>query len=143
MVRGGERTRPPGRDRMRALARRAALAALIGVGSCGPRLADNPFVGTRGGEPVVFEVENRHWADMTISVRRGGTRSRLGLVSTNQRRTFTLSAVVAPPGASVEFVADPVGSNDAYRSPVVSLMAGDHYIWTLAVDLVHSTLVRR
>ncbi|MFO8173324.1 MAG: hypothetical protein R6T96_03505 [Longimicrobiales bacterium] len=94
-------------------------------------------------DPIVLEVENRYWADMTISVRRGATVTRLGLVTTNGKRSFTIPGVVGAAGTSVVFMADPVGSDRPYESPVVPLARGDRYLWTLAVSLEHSTLVRR
>lgn len=114
------------------------------LAACGGRTRANPF-GPRAGPaaPAQVVVENRHWADMTIYVDRAGSRSRLGTVSTNQTRTFELSPVVVPPGTSVAFVADPVGSADTYSSPRTPVGPGDDYRWTLAVELVHSTLVRR
>jgi hypothetical protein len=92
---------------------------------------------------MVLEVDNRYWADMTISIRRGGTVSRLGLVTTNGRRSFPIPSVLGAAGTSVVFLADPVGSGAVYESPIVSLGKGDRYVWTLAVRLEHSTLVRR
>lgn len=92
---------------------------------------------------MVLEVENRYWADMTVAVRRGGTVTRLGLVTTNGRRSFTIPTVTGVAGASVVFLADPVGSADTYESPMVPLARGDRYLWTLAVSLEHSSLVRR
>lgn len=120
------------------------LACLPLLLACGGKTRSSPF-GARAGpaEPAQVEVENRHWADMTIYVDRAGSRSRLGTVSTNQTRTFELSSVVVPPGTSVAFVADPVGSADTYSSPRTAVGPGDRYRWTLAVELVHSTLVRR
>lgn len=113
--------------------------------ACGGNTRSSPFGDARSvpAEPARVVVENRYWADMTIYVDRAGSRSRLGTVSTNQTRTFELSPVVAPPGASVAFVADPVGSADTYSSPRTPVGPGDRYRWTLAVELAHSTLVRR
>lgn len=124
------------------------VLALLGatlVLACGGNTRSSPFGSGRAApaEPAQVVVENRYWSDMTIYVDRAGSRSRLGTVSTNQTRTFELSPVVAPPGASVAFVADPVGSADTYSSPRTPVVPGDRYRWTLAVELAHSTLVRR
>lgn len=111
--------------------------------SCAPRRS-NPFSGdSRRSGNVTLRVDNKHWMDMTISVVRGGTHARLGQVSTNGNRTFRLPPGMDAPGVSVYFEADPVGSNQVYRSPLVALGPGDDYVWTLAVTLEHSTLIRR
>lgn len=120
-----------------------ALTAVLLVAACGPRRASSSYLSEAQEDPMVLEVDNRHWADMTISIRRGGTVSRLGLVTTNARRSFTIPSVVGAAGTSVVFLADPVGSGSVFQSPVVSLAKGDRYVWTLAVQLEHSTLVRR
>jgi len=103
----------------------------------------SPFQAPGTHRRIVLEVDHRYWADMTISVVRGAARARLGQVSTNARRTFTLPNDMGSPGISVHFEADPVGSDQVYRSPIVSLGDGETYVWTLAVSLEHSTLVRR
>jgi hypothetical protein len=92
---------------------------------------------------ATLRVDNRHWADMTIYVVRGGARARLGLVSTNGDQTFRLPRGMDTPGISVHFEADPIGSDQIYRSPPVALGPDDSYVWTLAVTLEHSTLIRR
>lgn len=116
-----------------------ALSAAIG-GGC---RSNASFLPRAQQDPIVLEVENRYWADMTVSVRRGVTVTRLGLVTTNGKRSFTIPSVVGAAGTSVVFMADPVGSDSSYESPVVPLARGDRYLWTLAVSLEHSTLVRR
>jgi len=120
-----------------------ALAIVLMVVGCGSKRPSTSFLLRSEENPMALEVDNRHWADMTISIRRGGTVSRLGLVTTNGRRTFTIPSVVGAAGTSVVFLADPVGSGAVYESPTVSLGKGDRYLWRLAVRLEHSTLVRR
>ncbi len=131
----------------RAIRVRLASGFLLAVAmlatGCGGRRSASPFVARAERGPMVLEVQNRNWADMTISVRRGGTVTRLGLVTTNGSRSFTIPTVVGAAGVSVVFLADPVGSGSAYPSPTVPLAKGDRYLWTLAVSLEHSTLVRR
>lgn len=119
------------------------LSTALSVGGCGAGKALNPFQEHPEGEGTVLEVQNRHWADMTISVRRGGRVARLGLVTTNRSRRFPIPADVGAAGMSVTFLADPVGSGAVYESPTVALAEGEAYTWTLAVSLEHSTLVRR
>jgi len=119
-----------------------AIAVLIASMGCSSSRG-SPFrrAATEGSTTV--QVDNRYWSDMTISVVRGGSRVRLGQVSTNGSQRFVIPADIAAPGVSVYFEADPVGSNQVYRSPLVSLGVAESYVWTLAVNLEHSTLVRR
>lgn len=113
-------------------------AALGCIGSRG-----SPFRRAAAEGSSTLQVENRYWSDMTISVVRGGSRVRLGQVSTNGSQRFVIPSDVASPGISVYFEADPVGSDQVYRSPLVSIGVSESYVWTLAVNLEHSTLVRR
>jgi len=130
------------RVRRKALAIPILGAALLAAGCVGATRA-NPFSERRGREVTVLEVDNRHWADMTISVRRGSSVVRLGLVTSNSGARFNIPPEAAAAGMSVTFLADPVGSDAVYESPIVTLAEGDMYVWTLAVNLQHSTLVRR
>ncbi len=123
---------------------RIALVLLVAAvaAACGMHRT-SPFATSRRASGVTLRVDNRHWADMTISVVRGGAHARLGQVSTNRDQSFRLPPGMDAPGISVYFEADPVGSDQVYRSPLVALGPDDTYVWTLAVDLEHSTLVRR
>ena len=134
---------PINRTRRAVSTHAVALCLSLLAGGCGGRSVPNPFRTRIGAEPMVLEVENRHWADMTISVRRGAHSVRLGLVTTNNSQRFRIPAEAGAPGMSVTFLADPVGSGAVYVSPLVTLVEGDAYVWTLAVSLEHSTLVRR
>jgi hypothetical protein len=118
------------------------LCLLLVFGCAGSRPA-NPFTDVTRREAVILEVDNRYWADMTISVRRGGSLVRLGLVTTNGQRRFSIPPEASAAGMSVTFIADPVGSRDVYESPLVTLQEGETYVWTLAVALEQSSLVRR
>jgi hypothetical protein len=127
----------------RAWLRCGWVALVVLAAACAPRHS-SPFSGERHRSgSVTLRVDNRHWADMTISVVRGGARARLGQVSTNGDQTFRLPPGMDTPGVSVYFEADPVGSDQVYRSPLVALGPDEDYVWTLAVNLEHSTLVRR
>ena len=118
-------------------------ATALAAQACGGTSVPNPFRPRVRHEPTVLEVDNRHWADMTISVRRGGTALRLGLVTTNGRRSFEIPPAATAAGMSATFLADPVGSESIYESPMLTVLPGETYVWTLAVSLPQSTLVRR
>lgn len=123
--------------------RLAALAIALCASGCTAHRTPDPFRGEGVLDPTVLEVENRHWADMTVSVRRGARVFRLGLVTTNGHRRFVLPAGASLAGEPASLLADPVGSGSVYESPSVVFAAGETYLWTLAVSLDHSTLQRR
>lgn len=120
----------------------AALVLLLSLGGCGSR-GLNPFSGSAASARTELRVENRNWADMTIYLHRGSSRQRLGLVSTNQTRSFALPEHLVASGASVAFEADPVGSDESYRSPSLTLTGGERVTWTLMANLAQSTLTHR
>jgi hypothetical protein len=113
------------------------------VSGCAAARPANPFTDSNRREAIVLEVDNRYWADMTISVRRGGSLVRLGLVTTNARRRFNIPPEASAAGMSISFVADPVGAREVYESPLVMPQEGETYVWTLATALAQSSLVRR
>lgn len=85
----------------------AGLAALV-VAGCGAPAGSAP----RPAEPAaVVVVENQAWVDVDVFVMYGGTRSRLGMVTGNSERRFTLRPAVVGGGRDVRFLADPVGSD--------------------------------
>ncbi|HKJ01093.1 MAG TPA: hypothetical protein VJ997_01525 [Longimicrobiales bacterium] len=138
------RATPKVHDRARRRpAPRILLGTVLLLVGCGTGARRNPFRGGESAALTILEVENHHWADMTISVRRGGQFVRLGLVTTNSRQRFQIPATVGGPGISIQFIADPVGSGTVYESPTVALGRDESYVWTLAVNIEHSTLVRR
>jgi hypothetical protein len=81
-----------------------------------------------GAGPVtartVVQVDNRNFYDMQIYAVRFGERQRLGLATGNRTTTFEL-----PPhwttGATVRFVASPVGSDHVAWSQDYSVKPGD------------------
>ncbi|MCA9737449.1 MAG: hypothetical protein KC645_07475 [Gemmatimonadetes bacterium] len=96
-----------------------------------------------GPEPATLQVTNRGWADITVSVERGGARHRLGLAPALSDRTFRIPPEIAPPGETIALLADPVGSDAVYRSPSVQLESGLVLVWTLQDNLVQSSLRTR
>ncbi len=115
-------------------------ALVIALPACSSSLP-SPF--SRRTTQVFVTVANRNWTDHTIFVSRGGARARLGLVSSNQTRTFRLPPDMTHPGIAIYFLADPVGSDQVYSSPQVSLNGGETWVWTLMPQIEQSTLVLR
>lgn len=80
-----------------------------------------------GYEPVstTVQVINNSFYDMNVYVLRTGQRVRLGNVSGGDTRTLQIPAYMAEIGATLQFLADPVGGN---RTPVtnqIDIVEGD------------------
>lgn len=90
--------------------------------------------------PVVVEVNNRNWLDMHIYVVASGQRWSLGQVTSHSTGIYELPEGVFASGNDVVLMADPIGSNVAYRSDPILLERGDRVQWNLAHRLSHSSL---
>lgn len=86
-------------------------------------------------------MSNDNWLDMNIFILRGGSRYRLGSVSSLSSAVFELPAAVIGSTGDLQVVADPVGSNIVYTSPLILITAG-HTIIDLRVNNIidHSTV---
>ena len=73
---------------------------------------------------TIVQIENRNFYDMQIYAVRFGERQRLGLATGNRTSTFELPAHWTT-GASVRFVASPVGSDQVAWSQDYSVKPGD------------------
>ncbi len=73
---------------------------------------------------TVVQVENRNFYDMQIYAVRFGERQRLGLATGTRTTTFELPAHWTT-GATVQFVASPVGSDQVAWSQQFSVKPGD------------------
>ncbi len=84
------------------------LTFVVGLAGCS-------IIGMGGGEddaelqspPVTLLIENRNWADITIYAIRGGTRVRLGTVTSMNSITFVIPAEVTSGSESIRLLADP------------------------------------
>jgi hypothetical protein len=86
-------------------------------------------------------VSNDNWLDMNILIQRGGSRYRLGNVSSLSSAVFELPANVIGATGDLQVVADPIGSRYEYVSDLIIITAG-HTIIDLRVDNIidHSTV---
>jgi hypothetical protein len=73
---------------------------------------------------TVVQIDNRNFYDMQIYAVRFGERQRLGLATGNRTTTFELPMHWTT-GASVRFVASPVGSDNVAWSQDFSVKPGD------------------
>ncbi|MGH7629972.1 MAG: hypothetical protein ACREOF_11455 [Gemmatimonadales bacterium] len=73
---------------------------------------------------TLVQVDNRNFYDMQIFAVRFGERQRLGLATGNRTTTFDLPAHWTT-GATVQFVASPVGSSEVAWSQQFSVRPGE------------------
>ena len=117
--------------RTRALARAAglalSLAALLAVPACAGRQGEDAGEPTERAAPeaTTLLVQNRNFSDMTIYVLRGGQRIRLGLANGNRETRFTIPANLIFGIATLQFLADPVGSSRTPVSQEIRVTEGD------------------
>ena len=116
------------------------LTFVVGLAGCS-------IIGMGGGEddaelqspPVTLLIENRNWADITIYAIRGGSRVRLGTVTSMNSAEFVIPAEVAGSG-NIRLLADPVGSTQTFLSEPVVVGPGEQIEWRLAQNLRQSAL---
>ena len=122
------RHRPsPARSAARAATLALAVAAVLAVPACASRHGENAGEPTERAtpEPTTLVVQNRNFSDMTIYVLRGGQRIRLGLANGNRSTRFTIPANLIFGIATLQFLADPIGSNRTPVSHEIRVTEGD------------------
>jgi hypothetical protein len=104
-----------------------SLAAALALPACASRQAEGAGEPTerRDPEPTTLVVQNRNFSDMTIYVLRGGQRIRLGLANGNRSTRFTIPSNLIFGIATLQFLADPVGSSRTPVSQEIRVTEGD------------------
>ena len=100
------------------------LLMLTFVWSCGsaPRRTQSRF----GSEPTVkVTVENQNLLDMTVYVLSESHRERLGLVPSLNASVFYIPQRPVAGAASIQLLADPIGSTDTPVSQRFSVSSGE------------------
>lgn len=101
----------------------AALATAATLGACAPAM-EQAELGAREGQTILV-VENNNWSDMVIYVTRGASRTRIGSVTSMRTATFRITDSMAGGGyGEVRIIADPIGTDRLYTSPVVNIVPG-------------------
>ncbi len=76
-------------------------------------------------EPTTVRVENRSFLDNNVYVLRGGQRIRLGMVTGNSTKTFTIPANLIFGISSLQFIVDPIGASRQPVSNEIRVSEGD------------------
>lgn len=134
------------RTTSRATRSPGALAACLALAACAsgpPADTDGPALDNVEAEEAVdtsIRVENRHWSDVTIYMFRRSARARIGTVTSNSIQTFHVPIGMGADGAlDVVFVADAIGSDEAFRTERLSVLPGQEVLLRLEVRLPHSS----
>lgn len=101
----------------------ALLFAVPGCASSKNAEAGSKPVAER--EPTTVRVENRSFLDHNVFVLRGGQRIRLGMVTGNSTRTFTIPANLIFGISALQFIVDPIGASRQPVSNEVRVSEGD------------------
>ena len=84
---------------------------------------DVEFVQSAPAEESTLVVANNYWGEMDVFALNGGTRVRLGSVMTGKTATLKISRdLLARP--EVQFQIDPVGPENAFTFPPISVHPG-------------------
>ena len=89
---------------------------------------------------VALEVENHGWSDIVVSLVRGTSVERLGMVGGLKSETFVFPYRKLGSGSDVRLRAYPIGGPSAYTSEHLLVQPGQWVKWTLESDLTRSFL---
>lgn len=118
----------------------AGTAALALIAACrGRGLAIERVAAT---EQTYLIVTNANWADVTIFIARGATRSRIGFVSALSTRTLPVPRSAMPDG-TVRLLLDPLGSNKVHLTQSIAVSPGQHVELTVMPALTMTTFAVR
>jgi hypothetical protein len=113
----------------------AATAAALGA--CAPA-AEQAELGSPESRTTLL-VSNNNWSDMVIYLVRGSTRSRLGSVSSMGTARFAISDAMTGGGyGEIRVMADPIGSDRTWTSPVIDIVPGSQVELTVQNHLATS-----
>jgi hypothetical protein len=115
------------------------LVLLLGCGSRSEEAEADPPAPEHTAE-VALEVENHGWSDIVVSLVRGTSVERLGMVRGLKSETFVFPYRRLGAGTDVRLRAYPIGGPSAFTSENVLVQPGQSVKWTLESDLTRSFL---
>ncbi|RMH18340.1 MAG: hypothetical protein D6701_06395 [Gemmatimonadetes bacterium] len=99
-------------------------AALVLTASACAHTRSSPWDEARRNAEVAVQVTNHNWSDVRVHVVHLGNRARLGQVTSQSERLFTISRSVMPSTRRVRFLITPIGSSERYTTDALYLAAG-------------------
>jgi hypothetical protein len=103
--------------------------------------ADNR--GTTNGSlssPATVRVANYNWLDVNVYAVQGGTRVRLGTVTSMSSGTFQLPARFLQQSSSVRLMVDPIGSTEGYMTDGILVHGGQQISFSVQNALQFSSI---
>jgi len=132
----------------------AAVAASLTLGACAAgsnglgaaRLPDGPHAGrsaaAQAPAPAVVKVRNYNWMDVVVYAVQGGTRVRLGQVTSMGTASFRLPArMVTNNTQSMRLLVDPIGSTEGWQTEAISIHAGQQVQFNVQNALSFSSVL--
>jgi hypothetical protein len=117
-----------------------ACALLAGNAGCGLLSSRHPAsTKTTTRSPVLVEVENRNWNDITVYLMTGGLPQRLGMVTALGNASFEFSAQRLNTSGNLRLRALPVAGRP-FTSETILVMPGQVITWRLENNLDASSL---
>jgi hypothetical protein len=96
--------------------------------------------GSSAGMPATVRVANYNWMDVNVYAVQGGTRMRLGTVTTMGNGTFQLPARFVQGGSAVRLMVDPIGSAEGYMTDGFLVNAGQQVSFNVQNSLQFSSI---
>ena len=120
----------PARSALRRTVRPATLAlslvAALALPACAARQGADGEPSERVEQaPTTLAVRNQNFSDMTIYVLRGSQRIRLGIAGGSSETRFRIPDNLIFGIATLQFLADPIGSSRTPVSQEIRVTAGD------------------
>lgn len=135
---------------MKTLQAVAAVLAVAGVlGACAPAArthAGGDLGFLEGGQaterkgPTTVSVTNNNWANVNVYLLRGGTRYRLGMVTSMSTSVFRVPGTAVLSQGDVRLMVDPIGSSQGYVTPSLVVSPGDNVEFTIQNHLPVSSV---
>lgn len=110
-----------------------AAAIALGCAACAPATEQASL--SHFESQTSLHVDNNNWQEMTIYVMRGASRVRLGSVRGMSKADFRITDTMVNGLGEVRILADPIGSERGYVSPVINVVPGARVALTLQSHL--------
>ncbi len=94
---------------------------------------------TTASTGTTVEIANHNWRDLRVFVNRGGSRFRLGTVTSMNDASYHIPSDILVPGARIRIVVEIIGSSDALTTPEVPVESGLVIQWNIENYLSNST----
>jgi hypothetical protein len=122
---------------------RMVVLALLAIAACARNKSSEEEADLEPSrDPIQVHVRNENFLDVNVAVVAGGISRRLGQVTGNTVGDFTIAANVAN-GQSITITAIPIGANERYTSPGLSVSGGQMIDVRIAPTLRQSSVTVR